>query len=157
VLPIATGPARRVAWRPLDPAPFASTEPEVRFLSKFAVFGLLFVRTLLFAIGLTAIGAAIYTTFDPMPLYSRPEDVPPFGDLVARQVTFVCAGLPLALPIAWTFGRRRNTIRALLVLLVVAPMCFEENPLSFLIRVFACFVGFAVILVWRTLWQLRSE
>ncbi len=157
MLPVATEPARRVAWRPLDPAPFVSNEPEVRFLSKFAVFGLLLVRALLFALGLAAITAGIYTTLNPMLLYSRPEDVPPFGDIVARQVTFVCAGLPLALPIAWTFGRRRNVVRALLLLLVVGPMCFEQDPLSFLIRAFACFVGFAVILVWRTLWQLRTE
>lgn len=140
----------------MDPVPIVATEPESRFLARAAAFGLRFTRLVLFVVGLGGIAAAIYTIADPLPLYSRPEDVPPFADVVARQLTFVCAGLPLVLPFGWTLGRHRWRVAGLLALLVVAPMAFEQDPVCCLIRAFACVVGYAAILVWRTLWSLRS-
>lgn len=139
----------------MDPTSVAP-EPEVRVLARLATVGLLIVRTLLFVVGLGGIAAAVYTVVDPLLVYSRPEDVPPFADVVARQLTFVCAGLPLALPFAWTLGQHRWRVAGLLALLVLAPMAFEQDPRCCLIRAFACFVGYAALLVWRMLWSLRA-
>lgn len=141
----------------VDPAQVTQHEPEVRVLSRLAKIALLLVRAIFILIGFGLIATSVYYVIDPIRLYTTPEAVPPFGELVARQLTFVCAGLPLALPVRWTFDRGRWPMAAIAVLLVTVPMAFEQDPACCLIRAFACFVGCAAILVWRTLWHLRSS
>lgn len=131
-------------------------EPEVRVLSRLARIGLLGVRGVLSLVGSAAIAGAVAVVIDPLLIYSTAADVPAFGELVARSLVFVCMGLPLVLPVAWTFGRGRWLVLGLALLLIAVPMAFEIDPACFLIRAFACLVGLAAIVIWRLLWQLRS-
>lgn len=137
--------------------PVPHREPEVKVLGALATVALQALRVLFFAAGAASIGGALWTLFDPHLVYSTAEAVPPLGERIATNATFVCFGLPLVLPHRWTFerGPARAMLLAIALVLVVAPMLLEQNPLHFLVRVLACGVGCMPVLVWRLLWNLR--
>lgn len=125
-------------------------------LGALATVALRALRVLFFAAGAASIGGALWTLVDPHFVYAQ-DAVPPLGERVATNATFVCFGLPLVMPHRWTFerGRASLVLLAIAFVLVVAPMLLEQNPLHFLVRVLACGVGCMPVLVWRLLWNLR--
>lgn len=131
-------------------------EPEVKVLGALATVALTGLRVLFFAAGAVAIGGALWVLFDPLLVYAR-EAVPPLGERIATNTTFVCFGLPLVMPHRWTFerGRARRLLLLAEIVLIAAPMLLEANPLYFLVRVLAAGVGCMPVLVWRMLWNLR--
>ena len=106
-------------------------------------------------VGLLATAAAIYTTFDPVPVYSGENPIPPLQTVIAHQITLLCLGVPLALPCAFTIGSGWRLALGLGVLAWFGPMLLDGDPTyGFVLRMFASLVAVAVLAVWRTLFQL---
>lgn len=131
-------------------------EPEVKVLGQLAAVALAGLRALFFAAGAASIGGALWVLADPLLVYTG-DTVPPLGERIATNATFVCFGLPLVMPHRWTFERgcARTSLLLVETVLIAAPMLLEENPLYFLVRVLAAGVGCMPVLVWRMLWNLR--
>ncbi len=130
-------------------------EPEIDALGRIARIGLRVLRWLSVLVGLAAIAGAFFTVYYPVPIYS--DDIPPLPTLIAHQVTFVCLGLPLVLPIAFTFGRGRWIALGIGALLWFGPMLLEgDHDFGFVVRMFATLVAIAALAVWRTLFGLTN-
>lgn len=116
---------------------------------------LLVLRGISIVVGLAAIAGAIYTVFDPVPVYSDDDAIPSLQTLIAQQMTLLCIGLPLALPHEWSIGRGWRWALALGLVAWFGPMFLEGDwAYGFALRMFASLVAVSVLAVWRTLFSL---
>lgn len=139
-------------------------EPEIEFLAKVVRFALLALRFAAGTAGVVAIafGVATITGVRAVNPYvpASPNDGSISGPVTATapDVVWLCIGIPLVLPIAFTFGRGRWPLLALGALLWFGPMALDgDHPWGWLIRVFASLVACSVLFVWKTLWSLTQR
>lgn len=141
----------------MSDAPYLPHEPEVAAAARVVRVALLVLRGIGCVVGLVAIAGAIWTTIEPLPVYSDPAKVPPLATLIAHQLTFVCIGLPMVLPTAFVFGRGRWWLLGLGALCWFAPIPWDgDTPFVFLLRVFASLVAVSILAVWRTVFRLTK-
>jgi len=132
-----------------------TNEREIDVLGRVAHFALRVLRWISILAGLVAIAGAIYTVFDPVPVYS--DNIPPTSTVIAHQIVFLCLGLPWVLPVACTLGRGWRIMLAIGTALWFGPMALEgDHDFGFLVRMFASLVAIAVLAVWRTLYGLSN-
>ncbi|MFO1077206.1 MAG: hypothetical protein U1E73_05715 [Planctomycetota bacterium] len=130
-------------------------EPEIAVAARVVRIALVALRGIGVMLGFLALAGAVWTTIDPIPIYSEPASVPPLPTLIARELTFVCFGLPLVLPTALVFGRWRWPLLGIGAVLWLAPIPWDgDTPFVFLLRVFASVVAVSILAVWRVLFGL---
>lgn len=133
-------------------------EPEIEFLGRLARGFLQVLRGAFTLAGAIAVGVVVWRTVDTSP----PPDLlfppgtayepPPLFERFAPNAVWLTAGLPLLLPVAWTFGRRWWLLLLGAALLWTLPMlAASDHRWGWLLRIVGTFCGVATMAVWRTL------
>ncbi len=133
-------------------------EPEIEFLGKLARGFLRVLRGAFAVAGTVAAVVVVWRTFDTSPpadLLFPPGVVyepPPLFERFAPNAVWLAAGLPLLLPVGWTFGRRWWLLLLAAALLWTLPMlAASDHRWGWLLRIAGTFCGVATMAVWRTL------
>jgi hypothetical protein len=119
-------------------------EPEIEALGRAARAFLVVLRAAFWLAGAVAIGFGAMRTVHP--------------ELSSRGAVWLCVGVPLVLPIGWTFGRGKVPLLVAGVLVWFGAGLLPQNEnWTWILRPFASLVAVASLLVWRTLWRLTPE
>lgn len=129
----------------MDPSPASPREPEIEFLGTLARRFLVLLRAVFFVAGIAAIAFGIHALAT-----AAGADV--------NGIVWLCAGMPLVLPVSWLFGRGRWLALAASAILWFGPaLLAADHPHGWVLRLFATGVACATMFVWRTLWQLTRR
>ena len=147
----------------MDPVVQTPREPEIEFFGKVVRLFLTAARWVLFCAGSFAVAVGVYWLVqDARTAVSNenqanastayPETTPQLMGFV-----WICAGLPLLLPVGWLFGRGRWIAAGIAALLWFGPIvCPLDHRYGFVLRFAASLIACATLLVWRTLWRLTK-
>lgn len=127
-------------------------EREIEVLGRIAHGGLWFLRRVLWFAGAFAVCYGLVRT------WSADEVATPGTTVPALGFVWICAGLPLLVPVDWLFGRGRWLALVAGVLLWFGPSMLSADPeYGFVLRFFATLIACVTLLVWRTLWRLTAS
>ena len=134
--------------------PSTPREPEIELLGRIATRAIWLLRRVLWLGGVAAVGYGVWrcgadanwSFVAPYSLLSPPG---------AAGFVWLCVGLPLLLPVDWTFGRGRGPMLAVATTLVLGPSLLpDDRDHAWILRCFAVLIPCVTVLVWRTVWRL---
>jgi len=133
-------------------------EPEIELLGKLARGFLFAARAVFFLAGVTAI---IYGSKRTL-IQGGGWEWPGFAWRAmpsASGAVWVALGLPLVLRADGVLNRGRTQLALIIAsaMLWFGPMWLQDDSAyGYILRLFATFVAFLCLVVWRTLWRLTS-
>lgn len=123
--------------------PTTPREPEIELLGRIAARAIRILRRVLWLAGAAAVGYGLWR------FLTQSER--------AGGFVWICVGLPLLLPIGWTFGRGRWRMLAVAAALVWGPSLLpDDRDHGWILRCFAVLIPCLTLLVWRTVWRLTK-
>jgi hypothetical protein len=122
-----------------DPTP--PREPEIELLGRIAARAIWVLRRALWLGGVAAVGYGLWR------ICTQVEH--------AAGFVWICVGLPLLLPVGWTFGRGRACMLTVAAALIWGPSLLpDDQDHAWILRFFAALIPCLTLLVWRTVWRL---